>query len=394
MRFFAACVLCIGMISACTANDTAVVGSGGRVQRMTGEHASIRMVREWVRMDIYSRYYDVDATFVFRNYGQAVSVTMGFPESGGGDIQRKKYRTTSGFLRFATWVDGKPVNTRRKAAEIDERDGSYETYWVKQVSFDRGQERTVRVQYRSKAGEVSDGERFAGYHFTGGNWKGKVDESTLVISMHTPGTHLIKANPASLKRSPNSFTFRRVNWQADTTVSLNFMSTLAGWLEFGNWREGLAFAEQAKTVKFPGRAAALDWAPPAAVRDGVCFVHLRRLARFINSRAEQTGRSGRASVSWDPETKEVSLQAGGRVLSFLPGRAEMLVSADKKIPLPAAPFVSPPAPGYPAGTLYVPLKPIVDILGLHFRVSPSGHRLYIEPKPQPGAKPATEQPEH
>lgn len=84
-------VIAIMCALAAWANDRAIVGRGGTWKPLQGEHASIRMVSERVRVDVYEKYYDVQASFVFRNEGPATTVTMGFPESGGGDVDPAKY---------------------------------------------------------------------------------------------------------------------------------------------------------------------------------------------------------------------------------------------------------------------------------------------------------------
>jgi hypothetical protein len=350
---------------------------------MRGEHRTIRMVRESVRMDIYPSYYAVDATFLFRNEGPATTVMMGFPESGSGDIRAEDYKRKTGFLRFATWVEGKQTPAQREPAELHEM--HYKAYWVKQVAFSRGQQRTVRVQYRSRAGEVSNGERFGGYSFTGGNWKGAVDESSLMADLHLPGTWLVWQYKPTLERQGNRFILTRRNWQAEGSVSVTYMSTLPGWMALDGtlaWRPPGKVA----TLTEPGDVRVLDWAPPAVLRGGVPFVQLAALKGYLDRQAERARRSARAAISWDTRTKETSLTVGGRILSFRRGRAEMLVGNGKTIALPAATFVSPSAPYHPKGALYVPLTPVVEALGGTARVDPANHVVHLDLPPAGPAK--------
>src|SRR5688500_15311611 len=84
------------------ANDSVIVGIGGSLQPLEGEHKSICMVREHVRMIILPGYtYRVTADFVFHNDGPATTVMMGCPESGGGDVDPNRYKKRSGFKSFA-----------------------------------------------------------------------------------------------------------------------------------------------------------------------------------------------------------------------------------------------------------------------------------------------------
>jgi hypothetical protein len=67
------------------ANDGAMAGISGAPHFLKGEHPSVRMVREWVWMDVYPNHYTVKATYIFHNRGKATTVQMGFPEFGYGD---------------------------------------------------------------------------------------------------------------------------------------------------------------------------------------------------------------------------------------------------------------------------------------------------------------------
>lgn len=111
-----------------------------------GEKTTVRMVNEAIRMDIYPAYYDVTVDFLFRNTGPAVTVQMGFPESGGGDGVGSNYVNHSGFLSFHTWVDDQEVTATRKGNADDD---GYTAFWVKTVAFARNQERRVRVAFRT-----------------------------------------------------------------------------------------------------------------------------------------------------------------------------------------------------------------------------------------------------
>lgn len=377
----AASLICI-LPALCLGNDTAVVGEGGRVRLLKGEHASVRMVRESVRLDIYPDWYDVDAVFTFRNEGGPVSVRMGFPESGGGDIRPQEFRKKSGFLRFATWVDGQPARARRVFVDVEEKGASgYQAHWVKDVGFAAGQERTVRVRYRSRPHEVSDGTSFAAYEFTGGNWRGTVGESTMVISVHLPGTCLAWWYKPALTRRGNQFFFRRENWQAEERVSLHYVSTMAGWLHLAGCGEAPSPPEGAVTLTQPGRQRRLDWAPPAVLRNGVCFASLQALQWLLAEQANRAGQARRAAIGWDAKAKEAVFQAGAHVLRFRPGRPAMAVDGKGEVALPAAAFVSPPTSGRPAGVLYVPLRPVAEELGGTVHLEYARRRVHLDIPP-------------
>lgn len=400
MRILAVCLLSLGIASACFANDGAVIGAGGRVRRLKGEHATVRMVREQVRIDVYHSHYDVEATFIFCNEGARATVAMGFPESGGGDIRAQEYKSRSAFLRFATWVDGQRVNARRQQAAINE---GYRAYWVKQVTFGEKQERTVRVRSRSTAGGDISGQRSVTYNFTGGNWRGVVDESVLRIVTHLPGVCLVAFDTGRSKRKGkvaldsrprrkgSEFVLRRTNWEAEGVGRLLYRRTLPGWLFIDGIQDYRDPSPNWDVVVQPGRARELNWAPPGLMRDAVVFIRLDSLRDYLDSRSKAGVPGATSAISWDQAARQVVLQVGARHWEFQAGRAVMLVDGKRSVPLPAPPFISPPDGYHQGGAFYVPLKPVLELFGMTFRVSPSGHRLYIMPKAQAGIKAGSEQ---
>ena len=60
-------LLALYLAATARANDTAVRGIGGSITPLSGEHPSVRMVREQVRMDLYRDSYDTAVDFVFVN---------------------------------------------------------------------------------------------------------------------------------------------------------------------------------------------------------------------------------------------------------------------------------------------------------------------------------------
>ena len=157
------------------ANDTSISGVGGSVVALRTEHSSVQMVRETVRLDLYKGYYETTADFVFKNHGSTRTVRMGFPESGSGEGKPGTIKN------FWTSVDGERVKAQRIRTEHSEE--YYTAYWVKSVPFDKNGERHVRVHFRTEYGSGIGGT-LASYDFTGGNWRGKVRESVLIITPH------------------------------------------------------------------------------------------------------------------------------------------------------------------------------------------------------------------
>jgi len=362
----------LGLWLACAAwawaNDGRMVGEGGRVRLARGERTTVRMVDEAIRMDVYPAYYDVTVDFRFRNDGKAVTVQMGFPESGGGDGVGEHYVNHSGFLSFRTWVDGRPV-TAVRTGDADRTGGGYRAFWVKTVAFARGQERRVRVQYRTRQGNDTSRSHNLGYAFTGGNWAGRVAESTLTVAFHTPDTVVVHVgelpNAAAVAASGwkgNQFTARWTNWQADGAFFLGYRATYPDWLTFSSEESYLAPAADDAVITRPGAVPELDWLPPVVRRRGTLFVNLRALCGYLSARADRAGTHGQVSLTWDAAMKTARLQAGRRTLRLTWHQPEMLVDGARTVTLDALPFLSRPL-RYEGSALYAPLAPVLAALG-------------------------------
>lgn len=210
-------------ICSATANDFGVSGIGGTYFPIKGEHRSIRMVREKVRLDVYQgknydQYYDASVDFVFKNDGEATEVEMAFPESAAG--ADAGYEDESSFRFFRTSVNGKSVNARRIIADkkLSEKVGC-QAIWVKKVSFAKGETKAVRVAYRSPWGSLVEAGAFAEYDFTGGNWKGKVDESQITVYLHAkqdkPFQGYFDGNRIEMEENGSFFSYTWKNWEAE-----------------------------------------------------------------------------------------------------------------------------------------------------------------------------------
>ena len=215
-----------------TANDASSSGVGGSWRMLKGEHRHVQMVREHVRIVPAWGGFQTTADFVFRNYGAATTVEMGFPESQDG-VDRDGaeslayFRSHPTFSRFRSWVDGRRVRVRRHVNRETHRVGAL---WVKTIRFARNQTRHVRVRYvSSSGGGASDGMMWVAYNFTGGNWRGEVEESVLDIDLWN-GTFLLPQWEHEIKgvthiqRNGNRFRFRWTHWQAQQEFQLSYYS--------------------------------------------------------------------------------------------------------------------------------------------------------------------------
>ncbi len=389
------------------ANDAPVSGVGGGVKRLTGKHPSVRMVRETIRMDVYPAYYDVDVTFDFYNDGPACTVKMGFPERGYGGINGDTYRREPSFLRFNTWVDGNAVTARRQQADVGEG-GDFLAYWVKDVTFTAGQRRAVRVAYRSNNGDLYFGEHggygaqvfghYAPYHFTGGNWKGLVEQSTLRINLHLPGAYAVRCSEA-MTLGKDGLTHLWKHWPAEDEFQLEFYPTRADALVLrGLDLNGYPPYDQddpgeAMVSSQPGQVPPA-WQPPVLLHNGRPFIALPCWADYLNDHHDSNNpvkkTPPRVALAWDDATHTASITQDGRTLHFTLKQPEMVVEGNKSVPLPEGPFLSRPLEKRPGqlsdkhpSQLYVPLQPLVEFFGGTLNIDREKHVVFIKLPPVP-----------
>ena len=114
----------------------------------------------------------------------------------------------------------------------------YSTLWVKTVSFRAGQKRHVRVRYSSYHGGSASyfsegGGRFVSYDFTGGNWRGKVHQSTLTAIFHGKNISIKSVSsdvkPNHLRRRGNWMRYFWKNWEAENEWSVMFTAKGSRW---------------------------------------------------------------------------------------------------------------------------------------------------------------------
>lgn len=390
MRWFLLLVALCGGATAALGNDTGIVGIGGRLQQMSDEHRSVRMVRETVRIDIGRNDYTTTADFEFRNNGPAVTVTMGFPEGGYGDLGIDPEKQAA-FTSFVTSVNGRQVTAQRRPVQRDGEEGTYQTHWIKTVRFARNQTQQVRVRYRAPLGSsVARGiERFLTYQFTGGNWQGKVAETKLLVTIQAPGTYAVLGNfnnePIILQRNGNRFTRTWRDWQAQGDFSFSLSRTLPGWLAFGNNGPFGEQSGQAQTVSIPGAVlASIEYLPFAVLRNGTTFISLSQLRERLATLAEKAGEGlgdQEVKLSWDNRTRTSTLRAGRYEMKFQTGSTRMQVSDHMDtgelpdVKLAAAPVL---LGGEGRQQLYVPLAPIMQSMRGAVRINTAQHRMYFQ----------------
>jgi hypothetical protein len=253
-------------------NDGAISGVGGSLTLLKGEHKDIQMVREVVQMTLDAMGYQTTVDFVFKNHAQtALSVQMGFPETGSGDVEDNPKK--SAMAGYSTWVDGVKVPAKWVPVKNKES-GTYKAHWIKTVPFKAGQTRTIRVRYTSSYGtHVGPGlNKSVAYDFTGGNWKGVVEQSELQVLFKRSGNWILagQITPSGGEMGAVKFTQKGnlltkvwTNWEAQASFQLAFGQAHPEWRAPADFSlpEGLP-ASKSFAIDTPGSDKKYDWLPP------------------------------------------------------------------------------------------------------------------------------------
>jgi hypothetical protein len=390
LLLIALCAVCVSA----RANDSAISGTSGtpgylKATQLAGEHKTIRMMREQIVMTIGRNDYVTDARFVFHNDGAATTVKMGFPEGADGDSDFTSLKRKTAFKEFQTWVDGREIKATRMVADANEEDFSLDVFWVKTVHFARGQTRQVRVRYRSDIGISTDGD-FVFYDFTGGNWKGKVAQSTLRVKFTVPGTYRLFPLNEELGKYTwadrnNEIVLRWRDWQAQAGFVLRYLRTLPNGLVRA--REAKELSEEwrpysgmkikmvhGKESFNPWRAEA-NWPPAALLRDGRAFIQFRQLSDIMCEMWENKnpglkltygpGLRVKGNVAIAPfygkPNQSIAVEAGKKTARV----------GERKIMLPVAPFRA-------GGVLYVPLAAMTKAMNGTAKVNTKTMRFWFD----------------
>lgn len=360
-------------------NDAAMSGVGGAPRFLDGEHPTVRMVREWVRMDYYHNRHTVKATFWFRNEGEETTVRMGFPEHvyNTGDPDK------SSFKWFRTWVNGKRVYAKRLRSGDD--DDNPVAYWVKDVHFARGQMLFVNVYYGGHGSDTTEGDHGATYYFTGGNWRGKVDESFVLIVLHLPGAHVVSFTP-SLRRKENRLSGRWKQWEAQGEVGVQSLPTIPGALlieepvelqkKISDSLDSLPYRDgELRHEKNPYKYLYMSvqkgdysgeyaWGPAILKRKEGLFIRSDALQEFPGIKVSHVYRIRHMNCGYYPSSVEISASGGsGGSLTFNDGNTMDKVSKNGSyipVRLRKAPFVKRIRNEC---LMYVPLEPVERFFG-------------------------------
>jgi len=156
-------------------SDDGYVNVHGGSAKIMAEHNSIKMISEYVTIDITNAdYYTVIAQFVFYNHGVDTETAVGFPQEGWGDIS-----SVSDFKSFKTFVKGIEMKTTiLPDSTLDEQGRVLKKWIIKTVKFPSKTTTNTSVIYKAPYGGISDGSAFVTYLYgTGGSWYGNISQA-------------------------------------------------------------------------------------------------------------------------------------------------------------------------------------------------------------------------
>jgi hypothetical protein len=170
MKLIATLLAFSGGLSVCCANDAYAIESGAAINFSKSAH--VQMVEEDISVNLRKEDASVQVDFVFKNHGPAHNVLMAFPDIG--------YSVPT-ISDFKSWVGGMPVKvTFRKISEVPEY--SSEGAWTKNVYFEQGQTRHVRVSYTIGYSGSTSTDRSLDYILkSGATWKGPIKRTTINV---------------------------------------------------------------------------------------------------------------------------------------------------------------------------------------------------------------------
>lgn len=127
------------------------------------------MVEETVTIKLLPEFVEVDVDFLFRNEGEAQTVSMSFPDQSSNEDLAPALKA------FRSSVDGRRVRVQRRYSKAAEM-----VLWTKRVAFGKKQNRRVRVSYQCSYTIDNTGYHFVNYIFTtGASWMGSIGKCTI-----------------------------------------------------------------------------------------------------------------------------------------------------------------------------------------------------------------------
>ncbi len=161
------------------ANDAYVKTAGAAVLPFDRQkNEQIQMIEEQINITLYDDFYEVGVKFYFKNHGDAVQITVGFPQ------WRHLQPTDDDFYDFETYVNCKAIPYRAITLETPEHLTEYlviTKWYVRDIVFPENETTTTSVKYAVPYG-VYGISRSVNYLFgTGATWKDSIGKMSITI---------------------------------------------------------------------------------------------------------------------------------------------------------------------------------------------------------------------
>jgi hypothetical protein len=244
------------------------------------------------------------------------------------------------------------------------------------------------VEYQGAGGATTAGDHWASYHFTGGNWYGTVEESSILITLHLPGTHLVAYDP-QLRRKGNRISGKWQRWNAQGGVAISHAPAIQGalllegplqtdipgnleYVFFKNNKQekGLFVSEQ------PGNTPdEYAWGPVVLQRKEGVFIRSDVLSKFpgVKDLVVKTVYGGN---QYYPREITIVGHDTDKKLSFRVGITEATLADGRTLLLQKPPFIKRIMND---SVMYVPFEPVSDVFGsLNLTVNRADRRASIE----------------
>lgn len=171
-------LLCALIASSCIslfANDTWFYMAGGQLVPVAESSVNIEMQEEIIDLKLQERTYQVTVDFYFYNFGETVTLNVGFPYFTGGTYGEGEIRN------FKCWTNG--VETDYSNCPITKswaQDNWLENAYIREITFPAGEITTTRITYEADCGRESPSYTIFSYLYgTGQSWKNSIGKITL-----------------------------------------------------------------------------------------------------------------------------------------------------------------------------------------------------------------------
>jgi len=189
----------------------------GNIVPLNEKNNLIRMETELVEIYLYGEYYQVIASYDFYNYGDSITMLMGFPELRVMEYHDSlQYKPVTGFNYSTSFVDGIEVELQSFDDEVYEDQSvslGYNIYCYKFVKFEKNQRRKIKFIYLRDYSNKKDVEEIE-YNFTGGNWYRDMEHCKLIVYPQVEFQHK-EPLPEGTIYKDGKYIFEKRNWEPE-----------------------------------------------------------------------------------------------------------------------------------------------------------------------------------